>query len=151
MALLRVPCFPQLSTKHRHLTAFSSSEIDNKPYSKSSLLSNHHYSTNLKLSRSSFHFQRLSLTRKPTLIRTKETANFTFRLASTSQEQIQETEPETEEFSRTRLLAQNVPWTSTPEDIRSLFEKHGKVVEVEAFFLLLLLLLSFVRLKVLFF
>ncbi|GKV09400.1 hypothetical protein SLEP1_g20908 [Rubroshorea leprosula] len=38
---------------------------------------------------------------------------------------------EQEEFSRTRLIAQNVPWTCTPEDIRSLFEKHGSVLDVE--------------------
>lgn len=30
-----------------------------------------------------------------------------------------------------RLVAQNVPWTCTPEDIRALFEKHGKVEDVE--------------------
>lgn len=36
-----------------------------------------------------------------------------------------------EEISKTRLIAQNVPWTSTPEDIRSLFEKSGSVVDVE--------------------
>ncbi|XP_022766404.1 28 kDa ribonucleoprotein, chloroplastic-like [Durio zibethinus] len=36
-----------------------------------------------------------------------------------------------EEFSKTRLIAQNVPWNCTTEDIRSLFEKHGTVVDVE--------------------
>ncbi|KAK7282838.1 hypothetical protein RIF29_11923 [Crotalaria pallida] len=63
---------------------------------------------------------------------------FPLRFASTSQQQQQQTESEgpTEEYSQTRLLAQNVPWTSTPEDIRSLFEKHGKVLDVEVFFLL---------------
>lgn len=40
-------------------------------------------------------------------------------------------EEEEEEFSRTRLIAQNVPWACTAEDVRSLFEKHGTVVEVE--------------------
>lgn len=29
------------------------------------------------------------------------------------------------------MIAQNVPWTCTAEDVRSLFEKHGTVVEVE--------------------
>ncbi|XP_030528653.1 28 kDa ribonucleoprotein, chloroplastic [Rhodamnia argentea] len=42
-----------------------------------------------------------------------------------------EKEEEEEEFSRTRLIAQNIPWTCTAEDVRSLFEKHGTVVEVE--------------------
>ncbi|KAK6940201.1 RNA recognition motif domain [Dillenia turbinata] len=38
---------------------------------------------------------------------------------------------EEEEFSRTRLLAQNVPWTSTADDIRALFQKYGTVIDVE--------------------
>ncbi|KAI4375084.1 hypothetical protein MLD38_012994 [Melastoma candidum] len=46
-------------------------------------------------------------------------------------EKDEELKKEGEEFSKTRLIAQNVPWTCTPEDIRSLFEKHGTVVEVE--------------------
>ncbi|WCJ24783.1 RNA-binding (RRM/RBD/RNP motifs) family protein [Euphorbia peplus] len=36
-----------------------------------------------------------------------------------------------QEFSRTKLLAQNVPWTCTPEDIRALFQKFGTVLDVE--------------------
>ncbi|XVF64836.1 hypothetical protein PTKIN_Ptkin09bG0198400 [Pterospermum kingtungense] len=43
----------------------------------------------------------------------------------------EEEEEEEGEFSKTRLIAQNVPWTCTAEDIRSLFEKHGKVLDVE--------------------
>ncbi|XP_065854785.1 28 kDa ribonucleoprotein, chloroplastic [Euphorbia lathyris] len=35
------------------------------------------------------------------------------------------------EFSRTRLLAQNVPWTCTTDDIRALFQKFGTVLDVE--------------------
>ncbi|KAE9603858.1 hypothetical protein Lal_00002325 [Lupinus albus] len=70
------------------------------------------------------------------LFTTKQTRpHFTLRFATTSQkeEETQQTETDesTEEFSQTRLLAQNVPWTSTHEDIRSLFEKHGKVLQVE--------------------
>lgn len=88
--------------------------------------------------------------------RTKGSAHFVPKFASTSQEQeldsspsndsdeSQETEARTEEFSRTRLLAQNVPWTSTPEDIRSLFERHGRVLDVEVFNLLFLFGLSFI-------
>ncbi|THU47264.1 hypothetical protein C4D60_Mb09t13670 [Musa balbisiana] len=33
--------------------------------------------------------------------------------------------------ARTRLIAQNVPWTCTADDIRTLFSKHGTVVDVE--------------------
>ncbi|CAN1331892.1 29 kDa ribonucleoprotein A, chloroplastic [Linum perenne] len=40
-------------------------------------------------------------------------------------------EEEKEEFSNTRVLAMNIPWTSTAEDIRALFEKFGNVVDVE--------------------
>ncbi|GMI82815.1 hypothetical protein like AT4G09040 [Hibiscus trionum] len=40
-------------------------------------------------------------------------------------------EPQHEEFSKTRLLAQNVPWNCTTDDIRSLFEKHSTVIDVE--------------------
>ena len=44
-------------------------------------------------------------------------------------------EPETEEFSRDRLIAQNVPWSCTAEDVRTLFEKHGTVLDVEVIIL----------------
>jgi RNA recognition motif-containing protein len=57
----------------------------------------------------------------------------------TTQEQQQATEEQKEEeVSPTRLLAQNFPWTSTAQDVRTLFEKYGKVVDVEVLFLLLL-------------
>lgn len=36
-----------------------------------------------------------------------------------------------DEISTTRLLVQNVPWTSTEDDLRPLFQKYGTVVEVE--------------------
>ncbi|KAL6858843.1 hypothetical protein ACP4OV_017845 [Aristida adscensionis] len=32
---------------------------------------------------------------------------------------------------RTRLVAQNIPWDRTADDMRALFEKHGSVVDVE--------------------
>ncbi|KAL2929677.1 33 kDa ribonucleoprotein chloroplastic [Bienertia sinuspersici] len=35
------------------------------------------------------------------------------------------------QISTTRLLAQNVPWTSTPDDIRALFQNYGTVLDVE--------------------
>ncbi|KAL3514222.1 hypothetical protein ACH5RR_026939 [Cinchona calisaya] len=38
---------------------------------------------------------------------------------------------EEEEFSKTRILAQNVPWNSTADDLRPLFEKYGTVVDIE--------------------
>jgi len=42
-----------------------------------------------------------------------------------------EEEEDDDEASRTRLLAQNVPWTSTVDDIRPLFEQYGTVVDIE--------------------
>ncbi|PRQ21361.1 putative RNA recognition motif domain, nucleotide-binding alpha-beta plait domain-containing protein [Rosa chinensis] len=69
-------------------------------------------------------------------IRTKKLESFVLQFSSTAQEEAIEenpvlVEPETEVFSDTRLLAQNVPWTCTPEDIRTMFEKYGTVVDVE--------------------
>ncbi|KAK7410498.1 hypothetical protein VNO78_01319 [Psophocarpus tetragonolobus] len=104
MALLRLVCLT--STNHSHSSSFG---IGKTPHSQS-----------FNIKSSSSHFPFLSLTP------TKQAPNLTLALASTSQQPVVQ-----EEFSRTRLLAQNVPWTSTPEDIRSLFEKHGKVLEVE--------------------
>jgi len=113
MALLRVVC---LSSANQLSAQTASHSISLPSLSQSINFPNY----------SSFRLPRLSLTT------TKQTPNFTLTCVSTSQQQPQ---PVTEEeFSRTRLLAQNVPWTSTPEDIRSLFEKHGKVLEVEVCF-----------------
>jgi polyadenylate-binding protein len=36
-----------------------------------------------------------------------------------------------DEGSRTRLLAQNVPWECSTDDIRALFQKYGTVLDVE--------------------
>ncbi|XP_027148913.1 28 kDa ribonucleoprotein, chloroplastic [Coffea eugenioides] len=47
------------------------------------------------------------------------------------EEEDDEGEGEEEEFSKTRILAQNVPWTSTVDDLRPLFEKYGTVVDIE--------------------
>ncbi|XP_076902548.1 28 kDa ribonucleoprotein, chloroplastic-like [Bidens hawaiensis] len=50
----------------------------------------------------------------------------------TQQQSDQQQEPEEEdEGSRTRLLAQNVPWTCTADDIRPLFQTYGTVVDIE--------------------
>ena len=140
MALLRFLCFPSItnpSPKHQcHLTSLLN-------------LQNCHCQSNYPVNKlsfcqqpSSFNPLCLLLSQTP-CVGTKRNDNFVLKFASASQEQAldsssanvsaenQSTEAETEEISRTRLLAQNVPWTSTPEDIRSLFEKHGKVLDVE--------------------
>ncbi|KAF9611139.1 hypothetical protein IFM89_027194 [Coptis chinensis] len=36
-----------------------------------------------------------------------------------------------EQEPKTRLIAQNIPWNSTAEDIKNLFQKHGNVTNVE--------------------
>ncbi|KAI9098008.1 hypothetical protein K1719_025779 [Acacia pycnantha] len=135
MALLRISCLPS--------TANFSAEHQLRPLS--SFLSLPHPSVaNLSFcpSSSSFHFLRLSLAH-PSNDRTKEISHFLPIFATTSQEQAQTSSPsnfsddsqpdeaQAEESSRTRLLAQNLPWTSTPEDVRSLFERHGRVLDVE--------------------
>lgn len=40
-------------------------------------------------------------------------------------------ELENEQMPKTRLCAQNIPWDSTMDEIRALFEKHGTVVDIE--------------------
>ncbi|KAI4337660.1 hypothetical protein L6164_016046 [Bauhinia variegata] len=134
MAILRRLCFssPTYLSAEKPLSSLQNSRNQSN------------YRSNLSFCHppSSFQFPSLSLVNSPNF-RTKETRNLVLKFASTSQEQVldsspanvsaeaQETEAENEEFSKTRLLASNVPWTSTPEDIRSLFERHGKVVDVE--------------------
>lgn len=115
MALLRLVCLTSTNQLSTQSTSFSF--LRKTPHSQS-----------IHIDPSSFHFPRLSL------ITTKQTLNLTPTHSSTSEQQTEEPLVSEEEFSRTRLLAQNVPWTSTPEDIRSLFEKHGKVLQVEVCF-----------------
>jgi hypothetical protein len=90
-------------------------------------------------------------------VKAKRVSNIVLHFSSTAQEQAldsssanvsaesQELEPQVEELSRARLIAQNVPWTCTTEDIRALFEKHGTVLDVEVFIFTLLLFLYFKR------
>ncbi|XP_010530167.1 PREDICTED: 28 kDa ribonucleoprotein, chloroplastic [Tarenaya hassleriana] len=73
----------------------------------------------------------------------KPSSSFTLYFSATTQDQVLESSSSSsssssandakplDEFSKSRLIAQNVPWTSTPEDIRSLFEKYGNVVDIE--------------------
>ncbi|KAE8690400.1 metallophosphoesterase 1-like [Hibiscus syriacus] len=68
-----------------------------------------------------------------TTLRFKATpfTSFVLHFSATTQHPALQVKEEEEEFSKTRLIAQNVPWSCTVEDIRSLFEKHGTVVDVE--------------------
>lgn len=40
--------------------------------------------------------------------------------------------------SKTRLIAQNVPWTSTLDEVRGLFERYGTVADVEVWLIFFL-------------
>ncbi|GAU32501.1 hypothetical protein TSUD_317080 [Trifolium subterraneum] len=126
MALLRtIPCSTQLSTKQHF-------DFENNKK---------HSSTNTFFSSSSFHSPlRLSISHHtPTtttiLIRTKQHSNSTLRFTSTSEQvttvEQHDPEKEQEQLSPSRLLVQNFPWSSTAEDVRTLFEKYGKVVDIE--------------------
>ncbi|MED6155395.1 hypothetical protein PIB30_004827 [Stylosanthes scabra] len=129
MALLRSVCVPSTTHVSTHNQSLSLS------------LNIHTHSITTINPLSSFQPLQLSIPHhSPTLLTTKQNPNFTLRF---SQHAHTETETEasptsvsteehaSQEFSETRLLAQNVPWTSTPEDIRSLFERYGKVLQVE--------------------
>lgn len=145
MALLRLLCSPA--------TAYFPTEQQNSLTPLSSLHSPHCLSKNTQshvcLSCSLSPIFPLSQTHARKLsFRIKRRCNFVLQFSSTAQEQVLESpplsvanvsgelEPETEELSNTRLIAQNVPWTCTPEDIRSVFEKYGTVLDVEVFFYL---------------
>lgn len=116
MALLRLPYFPpsfsQFSTQNYLL------------FSSSSSLS---YTTTLSP---------LSLpikTLKPTLFLSPLSSSSINSQSSITTPQLEKSNEieEEDEASRTRLLAQNVPWTCTADEIRALFEKYGTVLDVE--------------------
>ncbi|KAK3025956.1 hypothetical protein RJ639_040872 [Escallonia herrerae] len=118
MALLRLLCFPSTSHCPRH--QFFCGTTTTLPHPNSSSLS---LPPSLSLS-TPF----LTIPHKPTLFpshvlsSTIDTPQIEQPLAS---EEVQDEAP------KTRLLAQNVPWTCTPDDIRSLFAKYGSVLDVE--------------------
>lgn len=134
MALLRLHCFPStsyISTEQRkQQLCIASPSALHKPR-------NQFIINNFPLS-SQAH---------PFLIKRKKVSHFVVHFSATTQNpavdfslnvSTKTTNTEEEEYSKTRVLAQNVPWNSTVEDIRSLFEKHGKVLDVEVFILHLL-------------
>ncbi|CAN0877309.1 31 kDa ribonucleoprotein, chloroplastic, partial [Linum grandiflorum] len=73
----------------------------------------------------SISIRTVALTRLSPLFSTTATQD-PITAADSSSEQKQN-----EEFSNTRVMATNIPWTATAEDMRALFEKFGKVVDVE--------------------
>ncbi|KAL2520697.1 uncharacterized protein Fot_24620 [Forsythia ovata] len=95
----------------------------------------HHPNSTSLLSLSTSHL--LSQTIHP-----KRPNFYLFHVASSTQAQpiLQEFTPEQQQesemvqdddVSNTRLLAQNVPWSCTADDLRPLFEQYGTVVDIE--------------------
>ncbi|KAI3861841.1 hypothetical protein MKW92_003355 [Papaver armeniacum] len=72
-----------------------------------------------------------------TTIRKQKKNPFVIQYSFPTQQQLEssaskDVETPTEESGpKTRLLAQNVPWTCTNQDIKLLFEKYGTVLDVE--------------------
>lgn len=124
MALLRLLCFPSTASLS---TEQSLSLLRKSPQSATTLFPS-------SLSHHTFSFSPLSCTsstksRRPTSLFTVHSSSSPSATAT-----VETPEPEQvigEELSQTRLIAQNIPWTSTSEDIRALFEKHGTVLDVE--------------------
>lgn len=130
MAWLRLPSFPSTSylcnekfsvpTPHHNYTNYSLSLA--LSLSISSSLS-HNQTFPLKPKRASRNFVcQYSVTTENDLA-VSDSSNSSTETASSDEE----------EYSKDRLIAQNVPWSSTAEDIRALFEKHGTVLDVEVF------------------
>lgn len=125
MALLRLLSSP--SQLHFSTTQFSSSS------SSPALFPLHHQSIIPILSPStvSLHISSLSpllpiKPQKPYLY-----ISHCSSLAHTPELQQDQEEQSEDESSRTRILAQNAPWTSTADDLRPLFEKYGTVMDIE--------------------
>ncbi|KAL3830399.1 hypothetical protein ACJIZ3_019201 [Penstemon smallii] len=68
---------------------------------------------------------------KSVLFRAQPEPTLQFQTAEEVIEQVVVEEEEEEEFSDTRVIVQNVPWTWTEVDVRPLFEKYGTVVDIE--------------------
>lgn len=132
MSLLRLYCcFPTTSYLY---TEPQKQQLHVAPFV--SLLQKQHYNYFFPLSSSPFHAYTFPIT-------PKKVSPFVLHFSATTQDPVvdssssaaanteQREEEEEEEYSKTRLIAQNVPWTSTHEDIRALFEQHGTVLDVE--------------------
>ncbi|XP_028052119.1 33 kDa ribonucleoprotein, chloroplastic isoform X3 [Camellia sinensis] len=151
MAFARLLCFPltsQFSTQQQLLFFSQTTPLSSyppKPPQFSPTLFPHLSSLSLSYSSS------LSPLSHTLSIKTHKPNNFLFIASSSTQPQATIDTPEVEEdsevgveqqvaeeeefdeASQTRVLAQNVPWASTADDIRALFEKFGTVVDVEEF------------------
>lgn len=73
--------------------------------------------------------------KKRTLLKQQCTANASSSpeesLETVISEQEEEDSVEKSAEPKRRLIAQNIPWTSTSEEIKTLFERHGTVLDVQ--------------------
>ncbi|KAF5204748.1 28 kDa ribonucleoprotein [Thalictrum thalictroides] len=72
------------------------------------------------------HFSSVSITRRKTNLLIFQVFN-----SATKQQTTETSSAETEQEPKTRLIAQNIPWSATVEDIQNLFKKYGNVLDVE--------------------
>lgn len=123
MALLRLFSFPTAITSLHKASQFTANL---------SLSSSSSFSTS-----SLAPFSDARLTQKSDFLTFKFSSSIAHSAASSSSDVITHEKAEAareeveEEASKNRLIAQNVPWTCTSQDIRALFEKHGTVLDVE--------------------
>ncbi|KAA8528314.1 hypothetical protein F0562_035669 [Nyssa sinensis] len=134
MALLRLLCFPSTTHLSTQQLFSPTTSLQKPPQVNNTLFPPPSLCLSASSSFSPFcHTLRIK-TRRPHV--------FIFNVSSSTQSQPtietpQIEQPETveeeedDEASRTRLLAQNIPWTCTPDDLRPLFEKYGTVLDIE--------------------
>ncbi|KAK9080826.1 hypothetical protein SSX86_000584 [Deinandra increscens subsp. villosa] len=125
MALLRFVCFPSSSI-------FSNQHLLNPNSSSSSSSSSSSLQQSLSLS-VSLPNRFIKPQKRPNFLVFQTQSAIETPQIDNSTDTLQQSEEggQDDEGSRTRLLAQNVPWTCTADDIRPLFEKYGSVVDIE--------------------
>nr|XP_027071805.1 probable RNA-binding protein 19 [Coffea arabica] len=133
MALFRLLHLPSCPTNffrfHQNLSSASSQPSTHKPPTLNAALSFPSLSFKLPFKSQRFNlfeFQAPFSTRVQPITQNSENAE-----KDNQEEEEDDDKGEEEEFSKTRNLAQNVPWTSTVDDLRPLFEKYGTVVDIE--------------------
>ncbi|KAI3689209.1 hypothetical protein L2E82_47160 [Cichorium intybus] len=120
MALLRFVCFP------------SPSFFPNQQNQQFFQPINPNSSSLQSLSLSASFPNRFLKTHRPNFLVFQTQSAIEAPQAENSTDSVQQSEEEQDDGSSgTRLLAQNVPWTCTADDIQPLFEKYGTVVDIE--------------------
>ncbi|CAM8946402.1 unnamed protein product [Rhodiola kirilowii] len=93
-----------------------------------------HRPSSTSLSISSLSLSTISIS-KPHSVKPSKLQSFHCFCSTSASSSVAELEPvkeeEVEATGGSRLIAQNVPWSCTAEDVKALFEKYGTVVDVE--------------------